>query len=63
MCLYVCIPPKNRKIDKSRIVPWSAPVLLVKKKDDSYRVVVDYTKLNEKTKDDQYPLSISVVPL
>ena len=27
----------------------SAPVLLVKKKDNNYRVVVDYTKLNEKT--------------
>jgi len=38
--------------------PWSAPVLLVKKKDNSYRVVVDYTKLNEKTEDDPYPLPI-----
>ena len=38
--------------------PWSAPVLLVKKKDNSYRVVVDYTKLNAKTIDDPYPLPI-----
>ena len=38
--------------------PWSAPVLLVKKKDNSYRVVVDYTKLNAKTADDPYPLPI-----
>jgi len=38
--------------------PWSAPVLLVKKKDNTYRVVVDYTRLNEKTEDDPYPLPI-----
>jgi len=38
--------------------PWSAPVLLVKKKDNSYRVVVDYTRLNEKTEDDPFPLPI-----
>ena len=40
--------------------PWSAPVLLVKKKDNSYRVVVDYTELNEKTEDDNFPLSIPI---
>ena len=38
--------------------PWSAPVLLVKKKDSTYRVVVDYTRLNAKTVDDPYPLPI-----
>jgi len=38
--------------------PWSAPVLLVKKKDNTYRVVVDYTRLNAKTEDDQYPLPV-----
>ena len=32
----------------------SAPVLLVKKKDNNYRVVVDYTKLNEKTENDNF---------
>ena len=36
----------------------SAPVLLVKKKDNNYRVVVDYTKLNEKTENDNLPLTI-----
>ncbi len=38
--------------------PWSAPVKLVKKKDNSYRVVVDYTRLNAKTADDPYLLPI-----
>ena len=36
----------------------SAPVLLVKKKDNNYRVVVDYMKLNEKTENDNFPLTI-----
>ena len=36
----------------------SAPVLLVKKKDNNYRVVVDYTKLNEKTGNDDFTLTI-----
>ena len=35
----------------------SAPVLLVKK-NNNYRVVVDYTKLNEKTENDKFPLTI-----
>ena len=38
--------------------PWSAPVLLVRKKDDTYRVVVDYTRLNAKTDDDPFPLPV-----
>ena len=35
----------------------SAPVLF-KKKDNNHRVVVDYTKLNEKTGNDDFPLTI-----
>ena len=35
----------------------SAPVLLVKK-DNNYRVVLDYTELNEKTENDNFPLTI-----
>ena len=38
----------------------SAPVLLVKKKDNNYRVVVDYTKLNEETGNDNFPLTIPI---
>ena len=33
--------------------------MVKKRKDNSYRVVVDHTKLNERTEDDNFPLPIS----
>ncbi|GJX90609.1 putative reverse transcriptase domain-containing protein [Tanacetum coccineum] len=36
--------------------PWGAPVLFVKKKDDSFRMCIDYRELNNLTVKNRYPL-------
>ncbi|RVW69179.1 Retrovirus-related Pol polyprotein from transposon 17.6 [Vitis vinifera] len=37
-------------------LPWGAPVLFVKKKDDTLRLCIDYRKLNRVTMKNKYPL-------
>ena len=39
-------------------LPWSAPVVMVKRKDGWLRFCTDYWKLNQVTKGDAYPLSM-----
>ena len=37
-------------------LPWGAPMLFVKKKDDTLRLSIDYRKLNRVTVKNKYPL-------
>src|SRR5919108_1916024 len=46
---------ENRLIQKS-FSPWSAPIVVVNKKNGKYRLCVDYRKLNAVTKPDAYPV-------
>ncbi len=41
---------------KPSVFPWGAPVLFVKKKDETFRLCIDYRKLNALTIKNKYPL-------
>lgn len=47
-------------VDKSfvrpSVSPWSAPMLFVKKKDDTLRLCINYRKLNKVSIRNKYPL-------
>ena len=48
---------QKQGIIEPSVSPWDSPVVLVKKKDDSTRFCVHYSKLNDLTKKASYPLS------
>jgi len=46
----------DKKFVRPSVSPWGAPVLLVKKKDGSMRLCIDYRQLNKVTIKNKYPL-------
>ena len=47
----------NKGFVRPSMSPWGAPVLFVKKNDESMRLCIDYRELNKVTIRNQYPLS------
>ncbi|KAK5835966.1 hypothetical protein PVK06_011694 [Gossypium arboreum] len=46
----------DRGFARPSFSPWGAPVLFVKKKDDTMRMCIDYRRLNKVTIKNKYPL-------
>ena len=46
----------DRGFIRPNISPWGSPVLFVKKKDDTWRLCIDYRQLNKVTIRNKYPL-------
>ena len=46
----------DKKFIRPSVSPWGAPVLLVKKKEGTMRLCVDYRQLNKVTIKNRYPL-------
>ena len=46
----------NRGIIRPSTSPWASPIILVKKKDETDRLLVDFGILNSVTLKDSYPL-------
>src|SRR5262249_30178921 len=46
----------DKGLIRPSVSPWDAPVLFVKKKDGSFRMCIDYRKLNQVTVKNKYPL-------
>ena len=46
----------DRGFIRPSISPWGAPVLFVKKKDDTWRLCIDYRQLNKVAIRNKYPL-------
>ena len=48
----------EKQFIRPSVSPWGAPILLVKKKDGSFRLCIDYCQLNKHTIKNRYPLPI-----